>query len=587
MIYKNPLSLEMLQRHARGTSGHVALAAGDDRLTYHELAAFVERGAAALSSRGIAQGQPVAVLMTGARDFFASLVTVICSGACVVPIEPTDPPVRVRSMLAAIRPALVLCDSRTAALVGEHPAWEIASSLPEPVVMPAAISATPRDLADLPSYICFTSGSSGSPKGVVVPRRALTHAVRTLSEYLGLGLRPREHVLTTSWAFDIAIADTCLAISSGGTLVVPQRDLLRGRSLASVLAALTDPVVQGTPSRFATIPSDALESLPATTTLILGGESANDALLMRLGERANVHVAYGVTEAGICSMIRPVIPGKSEVAASIGYPLPDVRCVVEDDAGCAVPPGVTGQLSIAGPGLADGYFENVQATVDRFQNDATGSRWYRTGDLVQQVGDGSIVFVGRADEQLNVLGYRVEPAEVEHALRGCAGVEQAAVIVEATSEIPALVGFVSGAGVDVADVRLELAARLPTWMVPQRLEKLERLPMTTTGKVDRQALTQREEVPGGGSAAHESRTDSLATMTDIWKEVLGLEAVAPEDDFFALGGHSVKVMQVVVRARRRLGCDVEMDDLFDTPVLKDLVARLFPAGGAVDGRDDV
>src|SRR3954452_11415799 len=432
-----------------------------------------------------------------------------------------------------------------------------------------------------PAYVIYTSGSTGIPKGVVVAHQqiAASNAARALF-YTDVPA-PR-FLLLSSIAFDSSVAGTFWSLLSGGTLVLSS-DL-------SVDAALSA-IGQHDVNCFLAVPSlygaliDSIQDLPRVElhAVIVAGEACSAELVER-HHRCLPAVAlvneYGPTECSVWSSAHRLTQNDaSQINIPIGRPLPNYRAYVLDDGLEPVPSGVAGELYIGGVGLARGYLNRASLTAERFvadPNGTAGSRMYRTGDLARWRPDGVLEFLGRADAQVKLRGFRIEPGEIEAALTAQSGVSQAAVTARPDgSGGQRLIGYVVAAAdtvVDTAGLRMALSRQLPDYMVPSALVVLERLPLTPNGKLDRRALPEPEL---GSPHSHRApRTPQEAILCSLFAEVLGVERVGVDDNFFERGGHSLLATRLISRIRTTLNVEVAIRSLFEAPSVESLAARL-------------
>ncbi|MBT2676520.1 AMP-binding protein, partial [Streptomyces sp. ISL-14] len=415
----------------------------------------------------------------------------------------------------------------------------------------------------------------GRPKGVVVPHTGLTALIRGLVDALALDADSRVLQLASP-AFDISLGEMCLAFGSGGTLVVPPPGPLVGPDLADVLTGRRISCALLPPSVLATVPAG---EYPELRSLAVGAEACPPDLVARwaVGGR-RFHNAYGPTEFTVGATVSGPLTGDG-TAPPIGAPFPGTRAYVLDGRLRPVPPGVCGELYLAGPGVAYGYLGRAAATAERFVADPygpPGERMYRTGDLARRRDDGQLEYLGRSDDQVKIRGLRIEPGEIAAVLTGHPSIERAVVVVrEDRPGRPRLVAYVvgGGEGVPVPDALLAYAAgRLPAAMVPSDVVVLDELPLTANGKLDRAALPAPGSRAGGSGRAPQGARE--VTLCALFEEVLGVEQVGADDDFFRLGGDSIMAIQLAGRASGA-GLGIAPRDVFTarTPAVLALTAR--------------
>ncbi|MCP2167076.1 non-ribosomal peptide synthetase [Goodfellowiella coeruleoviolacea] len=508
----------------------VAVECGGDRLTYAELDERATRLAAVLRQRGVGPERAVAVALPRSADWVVALLAVTKAGGVYVPIDIDLPAGRLAFVLDAAQPAVVVTD-RAARL----PAHDI------PVVHP---DHTTQAHGDLPgpapanaAYLIFTSGSTGTPKGVVVTHGGLASLVHAQRERLAVG--PDARVLQfASPGFDASVWEVCMALLTGATLVVPAEPVAPGDQLLDLIAGAR--VTHATLPPVALAASDAGRPLPTLATLVVAGEACPPAVVADWSPGRRFVNAYGPTETTVCATTSGPLSGDG--VPPIGGPITNTRVYVLDRELNPVPPGVPGELYVAGAGLARGYLGRPDATAERFVADPfTPGRMYRTGDLVRWTAGGTLVFLGRTDDQVKLRGFRVEPGEVSAALTRHDSVRQAVTVVRADR----LVSYVVPAGeADPGALSDHLAGILPAYLVPSAVLVIEQIPLTANGKLDRNALPAPERASGGAP-----RTAAETVLCDLVAEVLRLPEVGPDDDFFALGGDSILSIQLVSRAR--------------------------------------
>ncbi|AZM56921.1 non-ribosomal peptide synthetase [Streptomyces sp. WAC 01529] len=584
----------LFERQAARTPDAVALIDGDRELTYADVDRAANRLAHRLVRHGVGPERVVALALPRSAAAVVAQLAVAKAGGAFLPVDPDYPPQRREFMIRDAGAQLVLDD----------PA-EVWSTEGPDTALTDADRTSPLTPAH-PAYVIYTSGSTGTPKGVVITHRGLASFAAAAAEQYAAG--PGDRVLQfASPSFDASILELCVSLLSGAALVTGEEGPLVGERLAEVLAERRVSHTLIPPAALATLPPETATALPHLRTLIVGAEACPADLVDTWAPGRRMVNSYGPTEATVvATWTGPLAPGTG--APPIGRPSGATRVYVLDATLRPVPPGVTGELYIAGPGLARGYLGRPRLTAQRFLPDpfgAPGERMYRTGDLVRWTADGCLRFAGRADDQVKLRGFRIEPGEIESALRRSPLVRDAAVVVRAGEGAGAparLVAYVvpaqpSGTGTQgteasqtalpVGELRVHLAGSLPPHMVPSVFVPLDRLPLTPNGKTDRRALPAPGPAQAVDGPRTAPRTDTERRIARIWADVLGIEEVGADGNFFALGGDSILSMQVVSRMRRD-GLHVATRDLFTHQTVADLatVVRAAPqrsADGPVTG----
>jgi len=536
-----PSVVDLFRRQVAKAPDATAMTAGERSWSFRELDEWSGRLARALTDRGVRRGDRVAVMLERSPEVLAAWLGVWKAGAAFVPVDPGYPADRVAFMLADSAVSAVLCREETSGAVPAGPELITVEAAVEGEAPPVAIG--PDDLA----YVMYTSGSTGTPKGVAVPHGGVAALAGDPGWEMGAGDAVLMHAPHT---FDASLYDVWVPLVSGARVMLAEPGVVDAeRLVAEVAGGLT--AVNFTAGQFRALAQESPESFSGLRAVSTGGDVVPLGALERVRRacpRLRVWHSYGPTETTLCATWTTIEPGdRIGPVLPIGRPLPGRRLYVLDVFLRPLPPGVAGDLYIAGVGMAHGYQGSPALTGERFVADpfASGERMYRTGDVAYWTGEGELVFAGRADNQVKIRGYRVEPGEIETVLAEQPGVDQAVVL----ARDGRLIGYVvSAAGVDPARLREQVARVLPEYMVPAAVMALDALPVTANGKVDREALPDpdfSERVSG-----REPRTAAERTLCDLFAEVLGLERVGVDDSFFELGGDSITSMQLAARARR-------------------------------------
>ncbi|WP_049576268.1 non-ribosomal peptide synthetase, partial [Streptomyces sp. SBT349] len=577
----------LFERVAAREPGAVAVRFEGRELDYAEL----NRRANALARRLVAEGvgpeRFVAVALPRSVEWITAVLAVAKAGGAYLPVDTAYPSARIAFMLDDARPILAVTSREVLGLLPDAPGMA-RLCVDDPAVRDALAAAPDGDLTAADrlgeprpanaAYTIYTSGSTGRPKGVVVTHAALANLAATHADRFGAG--PGSRVLQfASPSFDASVWEICMALLTGATLVLaPKERLLPGPALAQLIAehGVTHATIPPTP-----LAAVGDEELPSLTTLVVAGEAAGAELVERWAPGRTMVNAYGPTETTVCATATgPLTAGRPP----LGAPLPGTRVLVLDAGLAPVPVGTAGEVYVGGLPLARGYAGRPDLTAERFVADPygpPGSRMYRTGDLARRRTDGELEFLGRADQQVKLRGFRIETAEVEAALARAEGVAEAVVLVrEDQPGDPRLVGYLlaePGAVPGTAAVAAEAAAVLPEYMVPQAYVVLDAWPMTPNDKLDRAALPAPQAPAAAGRAA---RTVPEQVLGTLFSDVLGIEEVGADDDFFELGGHSLLASRLAGRIRTAFGAELPVRVLFDNPTVSGVAAWFDQAGPA-------
>ncbi|MEU2172570.1 amino acid adenylation domain-containing protein, partial [Micromonospora chersina] len=561
-----------------------AITYGDQSLTYTELDARSNQLARHLITLGAAPERLVAVALPRSIDMITAVLAVLKTGAAYLPIDPTYPTDRITYMLTDATPVTTITNHHTATNLPHHDHQVL---LDDPNVT-AAIdrlddgAVHDRDrLAPLrlahPAYTIYTSGSTGRPKGVVVSHEGLGNLGAFLADTLGVGPGSRMAQLI-SLSFDMCLCEIVTALTAGATLVLPEPGPLAGEVLADVLRELRVTHAVISPSALA---GARPEQLPELECLVVGGEACPPELAAAWAKNRRMFNAYGPTEATVCTTISGPLSGQD--TPLIGGPNWNVRAYVLDDRLDVMPPGVAGELYLAGTGLARGYLGRAGLTSQRFVACPFGSgeRMYRTGDLARWRPNGELEYLGRVDDQVKIRGFRIELGEIEAVLAAQPGVDRAVVIVrEDRPGDRRLVGYIipePGRDLNPADIRAACGQALPGYMVPAAIVTIDALPLSVNGKLDRRALPAPEYA---SAPAREPSTPAETVLCAAFADILGVDTVSIDDSFFDLGGHSLLVTQLISRVRSALGVDLDIRAVFDNPTVAQLARLLEQAGHA-------
>ncbi|WP_229210568.1 non-ribosomal peptide synthetase, partial [Duganella sp. CF517] len=524
--------------------------------TYAQLDGHADGLAADLLARGLAPESNVGVLAGRSCEFVLGLLATLKAGMACVPLDPALPQQRLAYQMENSAVALVL--------VAGIPGWSTGLPLIE-----LSFDAAPRASAPVlpvphPAqavYVIYTSGSTGQPKGVVVSRGALANYVQGVLARMDLPGDARSMAMVSTVAADLGHTVLFGALCSGLELHLMSAECaFDPDAFAAYMSRHQADVLKIVPSHLQALMNAARpqDVLPARR-LVLGGEATRWPLLERIAAlkpACRVLNHYGPTETTVGILTQEAATAVREAATlPVGRPLSNAQAYVLDDGLNPVPSGVAGELYLGGAGVARGYQARAGQTAERFVADpfVDGGRLYRTGDRARLLADGSLEFLGRMDDQIKIRGYRVEPREVAQALRSLAGVAEAEVIARdddgGNLQLHAYVVGIAGAEVDTGRLRDELALLVPDYMVPAAIMRLDALPLTVNGKIDRKALPEIARRESRNAEAPQGEVEQA--LAEIWAQVLRVDSVGRLDNFFELGGDSILTLQIIARARKR------------------------------------
>ncbi|MFC5468998.1 non-ribosomal peptide synthetase [Cohnella suwonensis] len=563
-----------------------AVVTPSNRLTYREIDDRSDRLARLLQREGIVAGDRVAVMMDRSAEWVIAFLAVLKAGGVYTPVDPAYPASRIDYMLS---------DSRSSALIvsGENDTSRRFDGLvidlangqtrlhPEEDVM---TESQPRLSSKDLAYLLYTSGSTGVPKGVMVEHRGVSNLRRYFEGVLGIG--SDERVLQfASASFDASIWELTMALLTGAQLHIAAADVIGDFRKFETLMREQAVTVATLPPTYAVHLNP--ERMPSLRLLVTAGSESNRELLARWRDRVTYVNAYGPTETTVCATAwngsKEPLPESAIVP--IGRPLPNMQAWIVNDSLQPLPAGLAGELVVAGAGLARGYWNKPDMTDSKFVRlPSDGTRIYRTGDLARWTPEGRLAFLGRLDRQVKIRGYRIETEEVRHALTRQAGVRDAVVTVK-----PDALGEAVLIGYYTADpehaptaeaLRESLAGRLPGFMVPAYLIPLPDIPLTPNGKPDMNALPGPSEWLAGKDEpdGEPPRGETENRLAAIWRTLLGVERIGRRDDFFKLGGHSMKAARMTARIHETFGVNMPLEQMFRHSTLAEMADRIGQIG---------
>ena len=576
VAYPQELCLhQLIEQQAERTPDAIAVVFGDSEITYRELNQRSNQLAHHLRQLGVTANSLVAICIDRSVEMMVGLLGILKAGGGYVPLDPAYPQERLAFMLADSGARLLLTQSRlceglpgNCATLCLDTNWDSIAKA-ESSALDSIVN--PNDLA----YVIYTSGSTGQPKGVEITHRSVVNLLSSMRQRPGLEASDTLLAVTTL-SFDIAVLELFLPLTLGAKLVVASRETaIDGNTLLELLHKSGATFIQATPITFRILIAAGWSAGGSRLKVLCGGEALSrdlaDEILNRADELWN---CYGPTETTIWSSIVKVPPSGP---VTIGKPIANTQFYMLDGEGEVCPIGNYGQLHIGGAGLARGYFRRPELTAEKFVSDPysgePGARLYKTGDLARYLPDGNVEYLGRMDYQVKFHGFRIELGEIESALKQHPGVGNCVVVAKETSGDKQLVAYVTAADQDfvpaVGELRDLLKQSLPHYMIPNAFMTLAQLPLTSNGKIDRKSLP----APEPGRASHElgyvaPRTSMEEVLAEIWLKLLGLKTVGIHDDFFALGGDSLRATRLIAEVHKSLNLKVSVQAFFLEPTIE-------------------
>jgi len=586
---------DLFSEQAARTPDAIALEFGDTERTYRTLDAQTNQLAHLLTRHGIGPDQRVAILMGRSVAFVVSILGTLKAGGAYVPLDPSYPAERLQMMLEESGATVLLTQESERSLVTPPDGCTvltydaIAPRLAEESARRPAPGATPEHLA----YVLFTSGSTGRPKGVGMPHGPLLHLIRWQCRRSRLGVGDRT-LQFSALSFDVSFQELFSTWASGGTVVVVSEDTRR--DALALLRLMDEKQI-----RRLFLPFVALQHISSVAVakghyprslreVITAGEQLKTVPALQTVFRqlpdCSLDNQYGPTETHVVTAYRlPAAVDDWATLPPIGTPIPGARIYLLDDTGRPVDDGDPGELYVGGECLARGYLKRPAETAERFGPDpfrtVPGARMYRTGDLARLNEDGALEFLGRADHQIKIRGYRVELGEVEAVLATHPSVREAVVFPDQDGPhghqtLAAVVQLEADASFDPDTIRTHLATRMPDYMVPSTVDVVDAVPLTPSGKVDRKALAAQPRASSSSAPTDgaQPRDDLERFLVALWRDTLDRPSVGIRDDFFALGGHSILAAEMLVTASTHLERDLPLSLLADTPTIETLAEKL-------------
>ncbi|MEE4565966.1 amino acid adenylation domain-containing protein, partial [Paenibacillus polymyxa] len=550
-----------------------------EQLSYRELNERANRLARTLRSQGVTKDRLVGLMTERSIDMIVGIFGILKAGGAYVPIDPTYPEERIRYMLDDSGAKLLLTQSHLVdkvAFDGHMLVLDGAQSVYHEDGSNLESLSGPNDLA----YVIYTSGTTGQPKGVMLEH----HGLCNLKTYFDqeFEISTLDHMLLfASYSFDAACWEIFQALFCGATLYVPTSETILDYERFEQYMADHHITVAALPPTYAVYLEP--QRMPNLRILVTAGSAASTELVYKWKDQVAYYNGYGPTENSVATSIWPV--SKDERAGqliSIGRPMPNHRVYMVDRHGHLAPVGVAGELCVSGPGLARGYLDRSELTAEKFvpnpfaAGEAGYERMYHTGDLARWMPDGNIEYLGRIDHQVKIRGYRIELGEVEAQILKVEDVQEVIVLAQADEQgqNQLVAYYVAEREVSAGELRSLLGEELPNYMVPSFLVQLKQMPLTPNGKIDRKALPAPEGSLQTGADYVAPRTWVEVKLAQIWQDVLGLTQVGVKENFFEIGGHSLRATTLASKIHKELNKPLPLRSIFEAPTIEQLAVVL-------------
>ncbi|MDR4329602.1 non-ribosomal peptide synthetase, partial [Bacillus pseudomycoides] len=565
---------QLFEEQVQRTPNQVAVVFENQQLTYQELNERANQLARTLRSEGVRSEQLVAIMAERSLEMIIGILGVLKAGGAYVPIDPEYPEERIQYMLKDSKAQLLLLQQH----LQDHIPFE------GKLVNLNDEASYHKDGSNLKSivasnqlaYVIYTSGTTGKPKGVMVEHHGLCNLKSVMYDTLQMNEQDKV-VQFASLSFDASIWEIFTSLFFGATLYIPSKSVILDYHLFNHFMNENKITTATLPPAYATYLEPT--QIPFLRKLITAGSSSSIQLVNKWRGHVMYVNAYGPTEDSICSTVwtsRDKLSGNNSIP--IGRPIHNHQVYIMDKTGQLLPIGVAGELCIAGLGVARGYLNRPDLTKEKFVENpfVSGEKMYKTGDLARWLTDGSIEYLGRIDHQVKIRGNRIEIGEVETALLEIESIQEVIVIAREDKDgLKQLCAYYVGDdSLTVGKLRNELSKKLPNYIIPSYFVKLTQMPLTPNGKVDRKALPKLGENVQTETEYEAPRTAAEVQLVEIWKEVLGLEQIGIKENFFDIGGHSLKVLQLIRKVSQSIGVNLPYRVVFDTPTIETMAQQI-------------
>ncbi|WP_394179960.1 amino acid adenylation domain-containing protein [Marinomonas posidonica] len=570
--------LEMFHQQVKQLGLSTAVIGEDGDFTYQALNSKAEYWAQRLIDHGVIPAQLVAACLPRNSEMLAVLLGIWKAGAAYLPLDPEFPQDRLASILEDAEPACIITNHQVSSCLPDTKFTVLYTDQTETTKSNLSVRQRPQPTnPHSPAYVIYTSGSTGRPKGVEISHHALKNFLLAMQHELKFSQLDRFLAVTTI-SFDISLLELFLPIMLGGSVVIATRDTVRAPERLTQLAnEYQITFMQATPSLWQALLPEFQTQWHGVRALV-GGEALSGQLAKHMHALGHpVMNLYGPTETTIWSSVMPLEHEQDLQSPPIGRPIFNTQMYVLDKTMQPVPVGVTGDLYIAGHGLALGYYKRPDLTAERFIDHpfTSGEKVYITGDKARWREDGILEYLGREDNQVKIRGFRIETGDIESALATMATIEQAVVMPQTSpTGSKQLVAYLLTdlAELDIHDIRQTLITKLPDYMIPSHFISIDEMPLTPNGKINRKALPQPSWQAANHYQAPRNHTEEM--LANLWAETLGLTLVGIHDNFFEIGGDSITATRLLHKLEQNLGMDIPLGVLFKAATIAELAEHL-------------
>ncbi|WP_291584138.1 amino acid adenylation domain-containing protein [Clostridium sp. UBA6640] len=569
---KNKTIQELFELQVEKTPDDIAVAFKNQNLTYRELNERANNLALLLREKGAKPDSIVGIMINRSVEMLIGIMGILKSGGAYLPIDPKNPKERIDYIIKDAQIETIVTSEEIAKGINFY--GHIVDLQKDVIYASKNTNVTLVNSSNDLAYVIYTSGSTGNPKGVMIEHRQVNNFIHAINSETSLNKFNSILCLTTI-SFDIFCLETIVPLTQGLKVVISDEDdSINSNKIAGIIEEHNIEVMQSTPSRFKMLlDSDKFKQAMINIKLILvGGESLTKHVLDEFNkyEKLEVYNVYGPTETTVWSTCKYI---KNEDKITIGKPIKNTKIYILDSNNRVVPIGVSGELCISGDGVARGYLNNTSLTEEKFIKNpfCDNSRMYKTGDLARWLPDGSIEFLGRIDSQVKLRGYRIELGEIENSLMCYENVNEAVVIIKEMDDNERYICAYITSGNDLNEIELKAFLRktLPEYMIPTYFTKLDKLPLTNNGKINRRFLPK--PILNKSLNKYEGpRNDIEEKLVKMWSEILGFENISINDKFFDIGGHSLKAILLISKIQKEFKRELKIGELFEASTIKEL-----------------